>query len=434
MSLDGTQLTPILDLLNVPTEFSRLGRDGDPIIISRLNEWKTTTSKALLDLRACIETNQNLPFDILVRTVAVTAVFDGSDSWLDDELRNNTNDVFQTLPPCSRAVVESVLKVHLKPIFLSSPHPSLNPETGRKASRAAGGPMAVNDYYEDQVWKHYPAAGNVLSWCIRHTSVDDYEYLWPLIIPPVMTFLDDYQAVYKLKGVKLVSEMLANVPKMLLKRTGVDQLLYTSLSITLSHLHDEHTPVLVRTTVPTILRLIELTTAPDSAERFDKQCALLGEKIIGGVWSYAAKDEDTIVASLDVIPMVLKSLGIGSIRYLKALVPQCLHCLGLTPETPVNPDMQSPALTLLGVVIDECQPRMHRWKGTIIEGVCKYWVNAVDSGTANTDKEICVRDVFRRLSNACPSIEKDEYARLLKEDVDMFGPILLVSVSAIVIE
>lgn len=49
--------------------------------------------------------------------------------------------------------------------------------------------------------------------------------MWHLIIPPVMTLLDDFEAKYKLQGVFEVQEMLQRVPKDLLKRTGVDGLL-----------------------------------------------------------------------------------------------------------------------------------------------------------------------------------------------------------------
>lgn len=40
-----------------------------------------------------------------------------------------------------------------------------------------------------------------------------------------MSLLDDYEARYKIKGVRIVTEMLHTVPKTLLKRTGVDGLL-----------------------------------------------------------------------------------------------------------------------------------------------------------------------------------------------------------------
>jgi len=41
-----------------------------------------------------------------------------------------------------------------------------------------------------------------------------------------MTLLDDYEAPYKLRGIRIVAEMLQRVPNDLLKRTGVDVLLF----------------------------------------------------------------------------------------------------------------------------------------------------------------------------------------------------------------
>lgn len=54
-----------------------------------------------------------------------------------------------------------------------------------------------------------------------------YESLWHLIIPPVMTLQDDYEAPYKLQGILITYEMIERVPKDLLRRTGVDELLFS---------------------------------------------------------------------------------------------------------------------------------------------------------------------------------------------------------------
>ena len=40
-----------------------------------------------------------------------------------------------------------------------------------------------------------------------------------------MTMLDDYEAKYKLRGVKLVSQLLEVSPPDLLRRTGIDSLI-----------------------------------------------------------------------------------------------------------------------------------------------------------------------------------------------------------------
>jgi hypothetical protein len=104
--------------------------------------------------------------------------------------------------------------------------------------------MASQDLYERQSWKNQLGTSNLVSWCVRNLRVrplsllrfpsfqrynqrDAYETSWHLIIPPVMTLLDDYEAHYKLQGVEIVSKMLRRVPKDLLKRTGVDGLIRT---------------------------------------------------------------------------------------------------------------------------------------------------------------------------------------------------------------
>jgi hypothetical protein len=85
----------------------------------------------------------------------------------------------------------------------------------------------------------------------------------------------------------------------------------------LHHLQNPETPGLIRSAIPAILSLIQLTTTPGSAERFNQLCALLGDAIIGGIWIYSPNDSDGILASIDVLPPVVSMLGIGSARYLK---------------------------------------------------------------------------------------------------------------------
>jgi len=56
---------------------------------------------------------------------------------------------------------------------------------------------------------------------------DGYEDIWPLLIPPMMTLLDDYQAEHKLEGVRIVSLMLHTIPQRTLLRTGVYELIFS---------------------------------------------------------------------------------------------------------------------------------------------------------------------------------------------------------------
>jgi len=71
----------------------------------------------------------------------------------------------------SRELITRVLTENIRPIFKSSPHPHLHSETGRKLSKAAGGSMAMQDYYEGQLWKTFPGIAKVVLWCVHAIEV-----------------------------------------------------------------------------------------------------------------------------------------------------------------------------------------------------------------------------------------------------------------------
>ena len=75
-----------------------------------------------------------------------------------------------TLAP-SREILTRLLTTKIKPAFQGSPHPQLNTSTGRKLPRQAGGAMAGQDFYEEQVWKADASAVALVGWCARHMDV-----------------------------------------------------------------------------------------------------------------------------------------------------------------------------------------------------------------------------------------------------------------------
>ena len=87
----------------------------------------------------------------------------------------------------------------------------------------------------------------------------------------------------------------------------------------LSFLHNSETPSLIRATIPASVQLTTMTTPPASSTRFDQLCSLLGDGIIGNIWVYASRDPDTLQASIDVIPEIVRALDIGTTRYLKVI-------------------------------------------------------------------------------------------------------------------
>ena len=90
-----------------------------------------------------------------------------------------------------------------------------------------------------------------------------------------------------------------------------------SLNRSLTFLHSPHTPDILRAAIPAVTNLVERTTQSGSEQRFTQLCALLGDGVIGSVWMYSGEDADAVEASVDVLPILVRALGIGATRYLK---------------------------------------------------------------------------------------------------------------------
>lgn len=74
-------------------------------------------------------------------------------------------------------------------------------------------------------------------------------------------------------------------------------------------------------TVSCYQALIELTTVAGSEERFDGLCSIISGSILGA-WTYASSNEDTMTASVEALSPLVRGLGIGTVRFLKAGVEE----------------------------------------------------------------------------------------------------------------
>jgi hypothetical protein len=99
----------------------------------------------------------------------------------------------------------------------------------------------------------------------------------------------------------------------------------------------------------------------------------------------------------------------------QALIPQLLHAIA-PPPPGVDPllgsaELRAPAIRALRAVVDACAVRMHRWKGTILDGVARCWTQIADtesfSALADTGREETKAElvaVCDALALACPSV------------------------------
>ncbi|KAJ7646143.1 hypothetical protein B0H17DRAFT_1215798 [Mycena rosella] len=419
-------LSSALSSLQVPSDFNRYDDIPEPAVIARLDQWKNTAFRTLEELQTRVREEQaTLTLKEQGDIVSATLVFDGDDTWVTPDSRCVAQEILRGFSDPPLPLVVQMLEHNVKPRFRSNPHPSLNLQTGRKLARPAGGPMASQDFYDNQAWKENPGASNIVLWCVLQIPSAAYEELWHLVIPPIMALLDDYEARYKLKGVRITSAMLERVPSSVLKRTGVDSLLSASLSRSLTQLQSPETPHLLPAAISTSLSLVQLMTSVGSADRFDQLCVLLGDGIIGSIWPYSSDRLEALLASIEALPPLVEVLGVGCARYLKVLIAQLVHPLAPREYEKTSVPLQIASLRALSAIIDACPERMAQWKGTILNGVGRCWVTVIDS-KADTRLKRELGHVCQRLAIACPSVLQEEYPRFQAADAvsfeDLLGP------------
>ncbi|KAJ8295172.1 hypothetical protein OF846_002202 [Rhodotorula toruloides] len=297
-------------------------------------------------------------------------------------------------------LLRHILSVSLPPFF--KPHPNLNPSTGRVLSRPLGGDSGIQHWYEESEddatsWRRQPGLGAVVELVINALQPGEIEDLWPLLLPPLLAYLDEYDAKNKLVGLSLLDALLAKVDASLLRRTGVGKVFEKSLDLCFSSLSDPLTPTLLERAHPVALKLLNLQyphfnpsrpAEKDDSARFTALCSLLASSIIKA-WEFKAGNVEVESVSCRALPPLLDALGSGTIRYLQILVPHFADLLATTATaggggtwTLETIALMTEASKALLSVIANGKLRIKRWEGRIGGAVAQCWVGVNESPAA----------------------------------------------------
>jgi hypothetical protein len=150
-------------------------------------------------------------------------------------------DVLLLLGKPSLSQIRAVLTDCVRPAFeKASPNERLSSTTGTKIKREINPEPMYHDDLDD-AWKREQGLPDIILWTLMAIEVNtvalyflylieaiqdrDWDTIWPLLIPPILTYLDDWEAIYRLHGIALARKLIEKVPKDLLIRTGVNQLI-----------------------------------------------------------------------------------------------------------------------------------------------------------------------------------------------------------------
>ncbi|KAL5641132.1 hypothetical protein ACGC1H_001573 [Rhizoctonia solani] len=282
--------------------------------------------------------------------------------------------------------------------------------------------------YDEQPWKiNGTGCWNVLAWLLSNMDSNDIETLWPLTIPPLLTLLDDYKPVYKLRGVDVTQALLKKAPASLLRRTGIDELLFKSLRGALQNLTSDSAPELLRETMPCYLALVDLVLPDDDLKRYTKLTELITDVIIPG-WLYASSRVEVMIGSVHVLSLVVQALGTGSIRFLKAIIPQLVENLTSKEFSPAHTTrrLQIESVKCLLLVMVNSRPRIPYWRVRILDGLLRCWVDISEDRSAGIELEReelreHLVSAFRELLATSQSLLQSEISTLPTLDAELFA-------------
>ncbi|KAM0787687.1 hypothetical protein ACM66B_003749 [Microbotryomycetes sp. NB124-2] len=383
-------------------------------------------------------------------------------------------------------VAHELLSKHLPRLFKA--HPKLNPQTGRAALTVPGGDQAVLNWYEQSEgqahsWRTEPWLDGVVEYTITSTPTNEIERSWPLLLPPLLAYLDDYDAYYKKCGVRLLTKLLDKVDGSLLTRTGVGAIFEKSLQACIMNLSSPCSPQLVLDSVSATLQLIDLLYPPLAnstgahsltESRFDALCTLFDVSVLH-VWSFKGGATSFEQVAAQVLVQLVDRLGLLSVRFLDIVGPKLVQTListselvqvgtksfstslqndGGAPDDESDPTTTTTRLTNLIKqcclalvkqieVLNECQDRLERFEARIMVGVAKAWTNIFIDGLKGRSQqgreqdrpsELSQRDEddWEEVKSSLLSIVKvlkrvglNKYAQRLSEvDAEAFRPLI----------
>ncbi|GAA99446.1 uncharacterized protein L969DRAFT_47312 [Mixia osmundae IAM 14324] len=225
--------------------------------------------------------------------------------------------------------IERILTDDVRPIFSSSFHASVNPDSGRLLERPRGGDLSqlvVQSQDLRDGWRDCPACSSVLQACVRQLGRESLETVWHLLVPPLMLLLDDHQTLFRWRGLRAAQVVIATADASLLRRTGLSELMFRSFAASLTYLSDDKYANTVEATGVTQIQLIKTVIEPTTIAYVDRLAVLLEEGVFK-IWSYASDRPALTCVSLRLLLELIDLLEIFIVRFLKSIIPHLLELM-----------------------------------------------------------------------------------------------------------
>lgn len=318
----------------------------------------------------------------------------------------------------SSSLVRHFLKLTIRPHFAKTRSSNVT-ASGRKVETAVLPKRIGMEPTEDvtKPWKSGKEAQGLelLAWVVSALDERLVEEMWPMIIPPVLTLVDDWESKYKRIGAQLLQQLLAITPPLLLERTGLGEVFEGALMPAMTNVPtivpEDESVELLSVVYPALLTLAQVRfpmDLPSGSKRpssdvqrertkyFDR---ILRDGILQG-YDIAGQYPRVVTLLFQKLVSVLNGLGPESIKHLMYVLPVLTGTLSHSGSVG-HPPLLFADIEAIQTVIRTCWPRMTKWKGEVLKGLTLCWLQAdeLESGDAQMLRQ-GLRDTARLLHAA----------------------------------
>nr|OQO30459.1 hypothetical protein B0A51_02801 [Rachicladosporium sp. CCFEE 5018] len=297
------------------------------------------------------------------------------------------------------SLVSHFLQLTVRPLFAKSKPDSLT-EQGRKKNDPGLPPKLsmMSGNVATTPWKSEKngVALDLLAWSVRSLDAKTVEQYWHLLVPPILTLIDDVEIRWKLMGVGLLRQTLAATPSSLLERTGLAPVFEDALMPCLLHLPsltpEPDSIALLSTTYPALLALARLQfpiTPPSTSKLSPEPSRQLYVKNLDHILrkgilhshAFCSQYPGIVKVLYDNLTVMLWELGIDSIKHIKYILPLLSDTLSHPlVNTAQQQDLLIRALLALQALIQNAWPRMVHYRGEVLKGLLTCWLAILDAG------------------------------------------------------
>ncbi|TKA33786.1 hypothetical protein B0A50_00622 [Salinomyces thailandicus] len=318
------------------------------------------------------------------------------------------------------ALARHFLKLTIRPLFQKS-RPKEVSEMGRKKDGTVlPEKLSMQSTREEHVkpWKSAKEAHSVdlLKWVVTAVDTVLLEELWHLIVPPLLTLVDDWEVGYKTMGAQMLNVVLEVTPPLLLERTGLGDVLEQALMPCLHYLPtvtpESDSINLLNAVHPALITLSHVRFPKDPPPSIKQDASslkrqrvkfldsVLREGILHGYEHCSHYPRIVTVVFMHLMPL-LNELGIESVKHLKYTLP-------IITSTLSHPILATQTETLLSAnramqsVVLNGWPRMSDHRGEVLKGTTMCWLNI--NGRTDSEAEALRTETRRTVEILCAAL------------------------------